>query len=104
MMGAFLLLALGLMLAVSFAAAQAASAGAQRALQVVQEPGGRQDVARQVAARLSTSTGMVTDVQVAFTATTPDTVATQVTVRTVLGNSLVRTASGPRLRFIPQQP
>ena len=103
MMGAFLLLALGLMLAVSFAAAQAASAGAQRALQVVQEPGGRQDVARQVAARLSTSSGMVTDVQVAFSGT-PDSVATTVTVRTVLGNRLVRTAAGPRLRFVPQQP
>lgn len=103
MIGAFLLLVLGLSLAVSFASAQAASAAAQRALQVVQEPGGREDTARAIAGRIGTSNGMVTDVRVAFDAT-PDTVTAHVTVQTVLGGILQRTATGPRLRFIPQQP
>jgi len=102
MIGVFALLSLGLMLGVNWLAAQAASAAAQRALEIAQSPGGTENDARQVAVRLAGSSGVVTGTDVTVTGTL-DTVIVSVGTATVLGGSITRTVSGPRLRFVPQQ-
>jgi hypothetical protein len=101
MIAVFTLISLGLLLSVTWFAATAASAAAQRGLQVAQTPGGTETEAGQVAGRLAASSRIVTDVDVAVTGD-PETVTVQVRARTVLGGSVSRTSTGPRLRFIPQ--
>jgi len=102
MIAVFALLALGLLLGVRWLAAEAASAAAQRALEIVQSPGGSETEARRVAVTLASSSGIVEGVEVDVDGT-PSTVTVQVATRTVLDETVTKSVSGPRLRFIPQR-
>jgi hypothetical protein len=100
--GVFFLLGLTLLTAVNFLAAQAASSAAQRALEIAQTPGQSTGQARDVASRLATSSGVVTTSSLGVSGG-PESVTVSVTVRTVLGASISRAVTGPRLRFVPQR-
>ncbi|WP_239309764.1 MULTISPECIES: hypothetical protein [unclassified Frankia] len=102
MMGVFALLTLLLMLSVRWLAAEAASAAAQRALEIAQSPGGDRNNAQTAAVRLASSTRVVDSVDVTVSQQT-DLVTVSVTVRPALGGTVTRTATGPELRFVPQQ-
>jgi hypothetical protein len=101
MIGVFLLIGLLLHTAVTMIAAHAAAAAAERGLQVAQTPGSSEVEARDVIASLTSSSGFVS-------ATAPDVrrgteiVTVTVSVTTVLGNTVSRTVTGPRLRFVGQ--
>ena len=102
MTGVFFLLSCGLMMAVNFLAAQAATTAAQRGLAIAQTPGQTEDQADDVITGLATASGVITnsssDVSIG-----PETVQVAVQVETVLGSTISRTATGPMLRFVPQE-
>jgi hypothetical protein len=102
MIAVFTLLALGLLLGVRWLAAEAAAAAAQRGLEVAQSPGGTAGEARRVAVTLAESSRVVDAIDVAVDGTA-DTVTVHVVTHTVLGETVTRAVSGPRLRFVPQR-
>ncbi|TFE27408.1 hypothetical protein E0F15_16490 [Frankia sp. B2] len=95
------LLVIVLGLGLRWLAVQAAGASAQRALEIMQSPDGTVEDATAVADRLARSSRSVTSVTTDV-AVTPDLVTVTVTVTSVLGTTVARSASGPRLRFVPQ--
>jgi hypothetical protein len=101
MAGVMTLLVVTLGLGMRWLAVQAAEASAQRALEIMQSPDGTPEESAAVAGRLARSsrsiTSVTTTVQVA-----PEQVTVTVTVTSVLGMTVARSAFGPRLRFVPQ--
>ncbi len=101
MAGVMTLLVVTLGLGMRWLAVQAAEASAQRALEIMQSPDGTAGESAAVAQQLARSsrsvTSVTTNVQVA-----PELVTVTVTVTSVLGMTLARSAYGPRLRFVPQ--
>ncbi|WP_241840019.1 hypothetical protein [Frankia sp. CcI49] len=107
MVGVLAVLALVLTMGMRWLAAQAALAGAQRALEIAQTPDGVATDAAATADRLARSSRAVTDVTTttsvsAGTQGVPATVTVTVSVTTVLGTTVSRSASGPVLGFVPQ--
>ncbi|WP_131788020.1 hypothetical protein [Protofrankia symbiont of Coriaria ruscifolia] len=100
MIGVFGLLTLILLFGVRWLALQAADAAATRSLEIAQSVDGTTEDARAVAVTLATSSRVVTGVDVDVTGTTSS-VTVAVTARTVLGDTVHRAATGPRLRYIP---
>ncbi len=101
MIGVFALLTLILLFGVRWLATQAAAAAASRALEIAQSTDGTAADARAVATTLAVSSRVVTGVDVAVTPTVT-TVTVDVTARTVLGDTVHRAATGPRLRYLPE--
>lgn len=102
MSAVFALLTLMLALSVRWLAADAASAAAQRALEVAQAPGGEDAAAQAVAVHLATSSRIVGNVGVTVHRGA-DQVTVAVTTHPVLGGTVTQSASGPLLRFVPQK-
>jgi predicted homoserine dehydrogenase-like protein len=101
MIAVFVLLSLGLMLGVRWFAAEAAAAAAQRGLEIAQSPDGSESEAREVAVALATSSGIVNDVDVVVVRDGAS-VIVRVTAVPVIGDDVVRSVTGPVLRFVPQ--
>jgi len=99
--GVIVLLVVTLALGVRWLAVQAADASAQRALEILQSPDGTENDAAAVAGRLATSTRSISSVTTSMQVG-PEQVRVAVTVTSILGTSVTRSASGPRLRFVPQ--
>jgi hypothetical protein len=102
MMAVFFLLSVGLVLGVRWFAAEASSAAAQRGLEIAQSPGGTEEEVRQVAVALATSSRIVNDVDVVIVRG-GESVTVRVTTVPVIGGDVSKSATGPLLRFIPQQ-
>ncbi|EFC82844.1 hypothetical protein [Parafrankia sp. EUN1f] len=108
MVGVVTLLGLVLAMGMRWLAAQAALAAAQRALEIAQAPDGLATDAAATADRLARSSKAVTDVTTTTSISTgppgdPATVTVTVSVTTVLGTTVSRSASGPALNFMPQR-
>jgi hypothetical protein len=88
-------------LGVRWLAAEAAAAAGERALEIVQAPGGTTADAEQAATRLATSTQIVAGADVTVTRDA-DLVTVTVTAHSRLGGAVRKTATGPVIRFIPQ--
>jgi len=101
MAAVFALLSIGLLLGVRWFAAEAADAAAQRGLEIAQSPGGTERDARSVAVALASSSGLVNDVDVVIVRER-DLVTVRVTAVPVIGGDVVRSVTGPVLRFVPQ--
>jgi len=99
--GVMALLVVVLGLGVRWLAVQAADASAQRALEILQSPDGTADNAAAVAKRLAQASRSITRVTTNTQAGSARVTVT-VTVTSILGTSVTRSASGPRLRFVPQ--
>ncbi|WP_018638279.1 hypothetical protein [Parafrankia elaeagni] len=95
------LLALLLALGVRWLAAEAATAGSQRALEIAQAPGGTDGDAQAAARGLTTSVSLITDVDVTI-ARVGDLVTVTVTAHDRLGGAVSRSSTGPLIRFVPQ--
>ncbi|MCK9895035.1 hypothetical protein [Frankia sp. AgB32] len=99
--GVITLLVITLGLGMRWLAVQAAEASAQRALEIMQSPDGTAEDAAAVADQLARSSRAVTQVRTRAQVGTRMVTVT-VTVTSVLGVTVTRAASGPRLRFVPQ--
>ncbi|MEX5709922.1 hypothetical protein AB1484_16805 [Parafrankia sp. FMc6] len=95
------LLALLLTLGVRWLAAEAATAGSQRALEIAQAPGGTDSAAQAAAIGLTTSISLIIDVDVTIVRA-GDLVTVTVTAHDRLGGTVSRSSTGPLIRFVPQ--
>ncbi|MCM3883558.1 hypothetical protein [Frankia sp. R82] len=102
MIGVFALLLLFLMMGVRWVTAEAAQAASQRALEVAQAPGATAPAVDAVARRITAGVLLVsgTDVRIGGQ---DDLVSVTVTAHSPLGGAVSSTATGPRIRFVPQQ-
>ncbi|ONH58975.1 hypothetical protein CcI49_19920 [Frankia sp. CcI49] len=96
-----MLLVLLLSLGIRWLAAEAAAAASQRALEIVQSPGGTDHAAQATATGLATSISLIADVDVTI-ARADETVTVTVTAHDRLGGAASRSATGPLIRFVPQ--
>ncbi|WP_261570269.1 hypothetical protein [Frankia gtarii] len=101
MIGVFALFVLLLTMSVRWVTASAAEAASQRALEIAQAPGGTPPAVNAAATRLATSVLLVSHADVTLRQH-DDQVAVTVTAHGRIGGAVSRTASGPRIRFLPQ--
>ncbi|ORT53036.1 hypothetical protein KBI5_08740 [Frankia sp. KB5] len=102
MIGVFAMMLLVLAIGVRWVTAEAAQAASQRALEVAQSPGSTPTAVDAAAKRITAGVLLVsgTDVRVGGR---DDQVTVTVTAHSRLGGAVSTTATGPRIRFIPQQ-
>ncbi len=101
MIAVFALFVLLLTMSVRWVTASAADAASQRALEIAQAPGGTPPAVDAAATRLATSVLLVDHADVAISQR-DDQVAVTVTAHGRIGGAVSRTATGPRIRFLPQ--
>ncbi len=101
MIAVFALIMMFLVLGVRWVTAEAAEAASQRALEIAQSPGGTAAAVDASATRIATSVLLVARADVSVD-THDDRVFVTVTAHGSLGGAVSRTASGPRIRFVPQ--
>jgi hypothetical protein len=102
MIAVFALMLLVLALGVRWVTAEAAQAASQRALEVAQSPGGTPTAVNAAAKRITAGLLLVSATNVHIGGAGGQVTVT-VTAHSRLGGAVSTTASGPRIRFIPQQ-